>query len=310
MTEAVSTRDGFGQGLLREAERRDDFVVVDADLAKSTRGGWFRDEFPDRWFNMGIAEQDMFATAAGLAENDRPVFANTFAVFTGRGFEQIRQQIARPKRNVTVVGSHAGVITGKDGESAQAVEDISLYRGLPNMRVISPSDAVEANTFVTKLAADDDPAYLRLVRESVPVLHDDDHDPEIGSGEIMRDGDDVAVIAHGAMVQQALSAADLLEERGIDARVINMATIKPLDRELVVDTAERTGAIVTAEDHNVIGGLGSAVAEVVAEEHPTAMARVGLDDQFGTSGDGPELYEHFGLTGSAIAAEATDLIDQ
>jgi transketolase len=149
-----------------------------------------------------------------------------------------------------------------------------------------------------------------LVRARTPVLHDDDHDPEIGSGEIMRDGDDVAVIAHGAMVQQALSAADLLEERGIDARVINMATIKPLDRELVVDTAERTGAIVTAEDHNVIGGLGSAVAEVVAEEHPTAMARVGLDDQFGTSGDGPELYEHFGLTGSAIAAEATDLIDQ
>jgi transketolase len=310
MTASESTRNGFGEGLLREADERDDFVVIDADLAKSTRGGWFRDEFPDRWLNVGISEQDMFATAAGLAEGDRPIFANTFAIFTERGFEQIRQQIARPKRNVTVVGSHAGVITGKDGASAQAVEDISLYRGLPNMRVLSPADAVEANRLVTKLADDDDPAYLRLVRARTPVLHDDDHDPEIGKGEVMRDGDDVTLIAHGAMVHRALAAADVLEDRGIDARVVNMATIKPLDRQLVVDAAESTGAIVTAEDHNVIGGLGSAVAEVLVEEHPTRMARVGIDDEFGASGDGDELYEHFGLTGTEIAANATDLIDQ
>jgi transketolase len=308
MKDAISTRDGFGNGLLREAEEREDFVVMDADLAKSTRGGWFRDEYPDRWYNMGISEQDLFATAAGLAADGRPIFANTFAIFAERGFEQIRQQIARPKRNVTVVGSHAGVITGKDGASAQAIEDISLYRGLPNMRVISPADAVEANQFVTKLADDNVPAYLRLVRESIPVLHDDDYEPEVGRGEVMREGDDVTVMAHGAMVHQALKAADELKERDISARVINMATIKPLDRELVVESAQKTDAIVTAEDHNIIGGLGSAVAEVLAEEHPTKMARVGIDDHFGLSGNGLELYEHFGLTGSDIAAKATELI--
>lgn len=308
MTETVSTRNGFGNGLLREAEERDDFVVMDADLAKSTRGGWFRDEYPDRWFNMGIAEQDLFATAAGLAADGRPVFANTFAIFSQRGFEQIRQQIARPNRNVTVVGSHAGVLTGKDGASAQAIADISVYRGLPNMRIVSPSDAVEANKFVTKLAGDDDPAYLRLVRESIPVLHDDDHEPEIGRGELMRDGDDVTLIAHGAMVHRALEAADILEEQGVSARVINMATIKPLDREMIVEAAESTDGIVVAEDHNVIGGLGSAVAEVLAEEHPTRMGRVGIDDHFGASGDGFELYEHFGLTASNIAANANTLV--
>lgn len=308
MTDSVSTRNGFGNGLLREAQEREDFVVMDADLAKSTRGGWFRDEYPDRWFNMGISEQDLFATAAGLAADGRPIFANTFAIFAERGIEQIRQQIARPSRNVTVVGSHAGVITGKDGASAQAIEDISMYRGLPNMRVISPADAVEANKLVTKLADDDDPAYLRLVRESIPVLHDEDHEPEIGRGEVMTDGDDVTVIAHGALVHQALEAADVLEEQGISARVINMATIKPLDRELVVESAQKTDAIVTAEDHNIIGGLGSAVAEVLAEEHPTKMARVGIDDHFGVSGDGLELYKHFGLTGSDIAEKATELI--
>jgi transketolase len=307
-SERVSTRNGFGNGLLREAKEREDFVVMDADLAKSTRGGWFRDEYPDRWFNMGIAEQDMFATAAGIASTGRPVFANTFAIFSQRGFEQIRQQIARPKRNVTVVGSHAGVITGKDGASAQTVEDISVYRGLPNMRVLSPADAVEANRLVSLLAEDDDPAYLRLVRESIPVVHDEGYQPEIGAAEILREGADVTLIAHGALVHQALEAADILNDEGIDARVLNMTTIKPLDREAVVEAARDTGAVVTAEDHNVIGGLGSAVAEVLAEEYPTKMARVGIEDQFGVSGDGLELYEHFGLTGKSIAAKATNII--
>ena len=307
-SERVSTRNGFGNGLLREAEEREDFVVMDADLAKSTRGGWFRDEYPERWFNMGIAEQDMFATAAGIASEGRPVFANTFAIFAQRGFEQIRQQIARPNQNVTVVGSHAGVITGQDGASAQAIEDLSVYRGLPNMRVISPADAVEANKLVTKLAADDDPAYLRLVRESSPVVHDEDYEPEIGKGEVLREGEDVTLIAHGALVHQALEAADVLEEEGVDARVINMSTIKPLDTDLVIEAAEETGAIVTAEDHNVIGGLGSAVAEVLAEERPTPMTRIGIEDHFGISGDGLELYDYFGFTGPDIAEEALDLL--
>jgi transketolase len=308
MSETLSTRNGFGNGLLREAEEREDFIVIDADLAKSTRGGWFRDEYPDRWYNMGISEQDMFATAAGIADTGRPVFANTFAIFAERGFEQIRQQIARPSQNVTVVGSHAGVITGEDGTSAQAIEDISMYRGLPNMRVISPADATQANKFVTELADDDDPAYLRLVREDIPVLYDDDHQPEVGRGDILAEGEDVTVIAHGAMVHQALEAADILAEQDVSAQVINMATIKPIDRSLVLEAAEETGAVVTAEDHNIIGGLGSAVAEVLAEEHPTPMTRVGIDDHFGVSGGGLELYEHFGLTGSDIAAAANELL--
>jgi len=309
MSEKVSTRNGFGNGLLREAEEREDFVVMDADLAKSTRGGWFRDEYPERWYNMGIAEQDMFATAAGIASTGRPVFANTFAIFSERGFEQVRQQIARPKRNVTVVGSHAGVITGEDGPSAQAIEDIAAYRGLPNMRVISPADAVEANALVTALADDDEPAYLRLVRESIPTIHDaEDYEPRIGEGEVLRDGSDVTLIAHGAMVHVVQAAAEVLAEDGIDARVINMSTIKPLDEDLVVEAAEETGAVLTAEDHNVIGGLGGAVAEVLAEQCPTPMKRIGVEDEFGTSGNGLDLYEYYGFTGEDIAESAKDLL--
>ncbi len=309
MSESVSTRNGFGNGLLREAEERTDFVVMDADLAKSTRGGWFRDEYPDRWFNMGISEQDMFATAAGIASTGRPVFANTFAIFSQRGFEQIRQQIARPSRNVTVVGSHAGVITGQDGTSAQTVEDISVYRGLPNMRVVSPSDAVEARKFVSVLAAADKPAYLRLVRESIPVLYDEaDYEPEVGRGDVLQDGEDVTLIAHGAMVHKALEAADLLAASDISARVINMSTIKPLDREVVLEAASETQAIVTAEDHNIIGGLGSAVAEVLTEERPTKMARVGIEDTFGRTGKPDKLYEYFGLTSQDVAETAKELL--
>ncbi|MFW5949764.1 MAG: transketolase family protein [archaeon] len=308
MSERISTRNGFGNGLLREAEERDDFVVIDADLAKSTRGGWFRDEYPERWYNMGISEQDMFATAAGIAETGRPVFANTFAIFAERGFEQIRQQIARPKRNVTVVGSHAGVITGEDGASAQAIEDISVYRALPNMRIISPADAVEADKLVSALAADEEPAYLRLERESIPVIHDEDYEPEIGTGEVLREGSDVTLMAHGAMVHVVQDAAEMLADQGVDARVINMATIKPLDEEVVVEAARETGAILTAEDHNVIGGLGSAVAEVLAEQRPTPLDRIGIEDEFGISGGGLELYDHYGFTGENVAETAKQLL--
>ena len=307
--ESVSTRNGFGNGLLREAEKREDFVVMDADLSKSTRGSWFRDEYPDQWFNMGISEQDMFATAAGIASTGRPVFANTFAIFAQRGFEQIRQQIARPKRNVTVVGSHAGIITGQDGASAQAIEDISTYRGLPNMRIISPADAVEANRYVSVLANDEDPAYLRLVRQDIPQFYKGtDYEPEVGCGDILQDGKDVTLIAHGAMVCEALKAAEILDDEDIGARVINMSSIKPLDREMVLEAAKDTGAIVTAEDHNVVGGLGSAVAKALSEERSARVARVGVDDEFGLTGTPDELYDHFGLTGSDIADEATELI--
>ena len=308
MSESLSTRNGFGNGLLRAAKEREDFVVMDADLAKSTRGGWFRDEHPERWFNMGISEQDMFATAAGIASTGRPVFANTFAIFAQRGFEQIRQQIARGNQNVTVVGSHAGVITGQDGASAQAIEDISAYRGLPNMRVFSPADAVEANKFVSVLADDDDPAYLRLVREDIPVLHDEEHEPEIGKGEVLRDGADVTLVAHGAMVHKALAAAEDLAAQDVSAQVINMSSIKPLDRDLVLKSARDTGAVVTAEDHNVIGGLGSAVAETLSGDPSAKLARVGIEDEFGLTGTPEQLYKHFGLTSADIAETAMEIL--
>jgi len=308
ISDTLSTRNGFGNGLLRAAEEREDFVVMDADLAKSTRGGWFRDEYPERWFNMGISEQDMFATAAGLASTGRPVFANTFAIFAQRGFDQIRQQIARGKRNVTVVGSHAGVITGQDGASAQAIEDISIYRGLPNMRVFSPADAVEANRLVSVLAEDNDPAYLRLVRDDIPILHDKEYKPKAGTGEVLREGSDVTLIAHGAMVHRALAAAEDLAEQGVSARVINMFCIKPLDSDLVLDAAKKTGAVVTAEDHNVIGGLGSAVAETLSGEQSVTVARVGVNDEFGLTGRPEQLYEHFGLTSVNIAEAAMEVL--
>lgn len=309
MADMVSTRDGFGNALLETAEDREDFVVFDADLAKSTRGGWFRDEHPDRWFNMGISEQDMFATAAGVADTGRPVFANTFAIFSQRGFEQIRQQIARPNQNVTVVGSHAGTITGLDGTSAQAIEDISAYRGLPNMSVVSPADAEEAKHFVELLPDTDGPTYLRLVRESIPVLYDDhDCETDLGKGDVLEGGDDVSIIAHGAAVKEALEAADILADEDVSAQVINMSSIKPLDEDLVLDAAEQTGAVVTVEDHNVIGGLGSAVAEVLSEQRPTKMKRVGVDDEFGKTGSGEELYDYFGLSAEHVAEHATDLL--
>ncbi|MDY6775370.1 MAG: transketolase family protein [Halobacteria archaeon] len=304
----LPTRNGYGYGLVELGREREDVVALDADLAGSTRGAWFKDENPDRWFNMGIAEQDMMVTAAGMASTGKTAFASTFAIFTERGFEQVRNQIARNDLNVTVAGSHAGLITGQDGESAQAIEDVSIYRTLPNMKVISPGDAVEAEKYVEKIADDDSPVYFRLIREDVPVVFDDDHDPEIGEGTVMRDGDDVTVIAHGAMLHEAIEAGEKLADEGIDARVINMPSIKPLDDDLVVEAAEETQGIVTAEDHSVIGGLGSAVAETVTERCPVPIRRVGVDDTFGESGLPDELYEAYGLTAEDIVESAKELL--
>lgn len=303
-------RNGYGHGLLKAGREHEDIVALDADLAGSTRSQWFGKENPDRFFQMGISEQDMMVTAAGMASAGKHPFASTFAIFSERGFEPIRNSIARPNMNVKIVGSHGGVLTGQDGSSAQCIEDVAIYRSLPNMTVLCPSDCVESEAATLALAEHEGPAYMRTTRHKVPIHHDEDMTFEIGKGEILREGEDVALVGTGAMTSRAMKAAEALEEKGISALVANMPTIKPIDRDLVAEISQRTGHVVTCEDHNVIGGLGSAVAEALAETRPAKMARVGVDDHFGKSGTPDELYEAFGLTPDHIVEEAEGLVGQ
>lgn len=303
-------RNGYGHGLLRIADDYTDVVVLDADLGQSTRGAWFGERYPDRWFNVGISEQDMMVTAAGLASTGKTAFANTFAVFSLRGVEQVRNAIARPELDVTVVGSHGGLATGPDGASAQAVEDIAVYRSLPNVTVVSPGDAVEAAKFVRILADRPGPAYLRLVREPTPVVFDESHTPAVGRGTVMQSGEDVTIVTHGALLHVAMDAGDTLTERGVDARVIHMPSIKPLDEELLLAAARETGAVITAEDHSVVGGLGGAVSECLSARSPTPVRRVGIDDEFGESGTPSTLYEKYDLTAETIVRETTALLSE
>ena len=304
----VATRDGFGKALLKCGKENKNIVSVEADLGKSTRSNLFAKEFPERNFNVGIAEQNMMLVAAGLASCGKIPFASTFAIFSERGFEQIRTSIARRNANVKIVGSHAGLLTGEDGSSAQATEDIAIYRSLPNMAVVSPADAVEAEKATIALIQYKGPAYLRLTREKVPVIFDDNHKFELGKGQLLRGGKDAAVIATGPLVAEALEAHEILKKEGISLRVINMPTIKPIDDKLIVKAAKETKGIITAEDHNIIGGLGSAVAEVLAEKSPSRMVRIGMNDVFGESGKPYELYEKYGLTSKHIAKEARQLL--
>lgn len=306
--ETLPIRNGYGNGLLKIGETHPDVVVLDADLGQSTRGAWFGEEYPERWFNMGISEQDMLVTAAGLASSGKTAFAGTFATFSLRGVEQVRNAIARPEIDVIVVGSHGGLATGPDGASAQAIEDIAVYRSLPNMTVVSPGDAVEASQYVRLLAERSGPAYLRLVREPTPVMFDHSHQPAIGRGTVMRDGTDLTIVTHGALLHRAVRASDRLAEGDIDARVVHMPTIKPLDEELLLESATETERIVTVEDHSVIGGLGGAVSELLSEACPVPVRRVGVDDVFGESGDPERLYEKYGLTTDAIVREVRNLL--
>lgn len=289
-------RNGYGAGLLAIA---DDYevVVLDADLGASTRGAWFAEAYPDRHFDVGIAEQDLVVTAAGMAATGLTAFAGTFATFSLRGFEQIRNAVARPEMDVTIVGSHGGVATGPDGASAQAIEDLAAYRSLPNMVVVSPGDAREAAAFVELLADRTGPAYLRLVRRPTPIHTD--HDPEIGQARVLREGSDLTLATHGATLGPTLRAATRL---AADARVVHSPTIKPLDEPTFRAAARETSRIVTIEDHSVIGGLGGAVAETLSDA-ATPIVRIGIDDTFGESGDPGTLYEKHGLTAAAIARE-------
>ncbi len=298
--DAAPTRNGYGNGLLELGRQDPDVVALDADLAGSTRSAWFQKEFPERFFQMGIAEQDMIVTAAGMASAGKKPFVSTFAIFGERGFEQTRNAICRPNLNVKIAGSHGGLLTGPDGSSAQAIEDVAVYRALPNMRVVVPADAWQAEQALYALAEEEGPAYIKLTRANVPTIFDPDDTFELGQSPTLADGDDATIIACGSMLSRALTASELLREEGVEARVVNVATIKPIDRETVARCARETGAIVTAEDHNIYGGLGSAVAEVIAEEAPAFLERVGVEDTFGESGAPQDLYEKYGLTSADI----------
>ena len=308
MADKIATREAYGNALAELGEKYD-FVVLDADLAAATKTGTFKKKFPERFFDCGIAEGNMMTVAAGLAAAGKTPFASTFAMFAaGRAFEQIRNSIGYPHLNVKIGATHAGITVGEDGATHQCLEDIATMRTIPGMTIINPADATEARLAVEAALNFDGPVYLRFGRLAVPVMFDGDYKFEIGKGVQLADGNDVTIIATGIMVDMALKAKDMLAAEGISARVINIHTIKPLDEEIVVKAAMETGAIVTAEEHNVIGGLGGAVAETVCEKCPVPVVRVGVEDKFGHSGKVPALLEMYGLTPENIVEKAKKAI--
>lgn len=304
-----ATRDSYGAALVELAEEFPDLVVLDADLAAATKTGGFKKAYPDRFFDCGIAEGNMIGVAAGLAAAGKKVFASSFAMFAaGRAFEQVRNSIGYPHLNVKIGATHAGISVGEDGATHQCNEDIALMRTIPGMTIINPADDVEARQAVRAALEMQGPVYLRFGRLAVPVLFDDSYRFQIGKGVQMVEGQDVTIIATGLLVNEAVHAAELLKNEGIAARVINMATIKPIDREIIVNAAKETGAIVTAEEHNIIGGLGSAVTEVVCETVPVPVVRLGVNDTFGKSGPAVELLKIFGLTAENLVVKAKEAL--
>ena len=305
----VATRVGYGEALVELGNKRSDFLVMDADLAAATQTGKFKAAFPERFYNCGIAEQNMMSIAAGIAATGRRIIVSSFAMFaSGRAFEQIRNSICYPKLPVIIGATHGGISVGEDGATHQCLEDIALMRTLPNMTVINPADAVEAKKALFAAIEHDGPVYMRFGRYAVPVIFDDDYEFKIGKANVLRDGKDVSIIATGLMVDEAMKAYDLLKAEGISARVINMATIKPLDSEAVIAAAKETGAIVTAEEHSVIGGLGSAVSETVCENCPVPVLKLGVYDKFGFSGPAGKLLDMFGLRAENIVEKVKEAI--
>ena len=299
--EKKSTRVAYGETLVKLGKINKDVVVLEADLSKSTMTAYFQKEFPERHINVGIAEADMIATAAGIATTGKIPFASTFAHFAaGRAFDQIRNSVAYPHLNVKICPTHAGVSLGEDGGSHQSVEDVALMRAIPGMVVLSPADAVETEKMIFAAAEYEGPVYVRLGRLNIPVLFDEDYTFEIGKAVTLTQGDDVAILATGLMVSEALKAEKLLEEKGIKARVINVSTIKPLDTEIVLKAAKECKFIVTSEEHSVIGGLGSAVSEYLSEVHPAKVIKHGIQDIFGQSADGETMLTNYGLRAKNI----------
>lgn len=305
----LPSRDGYGHGLLELGATNPDVVVLDADLAKSTRSDWFAAKYPERFFDMGIAEQDMVGTAAGLALGGKIPFATTYGVFlAGRAWDQIRTTVCYADLNVKIAGNHGGISVGADGATHQALEDIALMRVLPRMTVIVPCDAVEAQKATIAAAAVYGPCFLRFAREATPVFTAEDDKFEIGKANVLREGADATVIACGPIVYEALLAHEALLAKGIAVRVINMHTVKPLDEAAVLKAAAETGAIVTAEEHQICGGLGGAVAELLVRNAPVPVAMVGVRDTFGESGTPEELAVRYGLTAADIVAAVTEVL--
>ena len=303
----MATRDGYGKGLVELGAMYPNVVVLDADLAGSTKTGMFQKAYPNRHFNCGIAEGNMMCVAAGLASTGLVPFASSFAMFAaGRAFEQIRNSIGYPALNVKIGATHGGISVGEDGASHQCCEDFALMRSIPGMVVISPADAVEAEAAVKAAYLHQGPVYLRFGRLAVPVFHEEGFEFKIGKGEIMRDGTDVAIIANGLLVYEAVQAGEKLAEAGINAMIINMSTIKPLDEELVLEAARKCGRIITCEEHSVVGGLGEAVCSLLSEKLPTPVKRIGVQDVFGESGPANALLKAYGLTAENIVAVAKD----
>lgn len=308
---AMATRDAYGETLLELGQKRKDIVVLDADLSGSTKTGKFAKAFPNRFYNIGIAEQDMIGTAAGLALSGKLPFASTFAVFeTGRAWEQIRQTICYSNLNVKLVATHGGISVGEDGASHQATEDIALMRVLPNMTVIVPADALETKQVIHAIADFCGPVYVRLGRSKVPAVMPDDYQFRIGKAFIFAMGRDVNIVAIGIMVSIALEAAKILTREGIDTGVVNMATVKPLDTKTLLKVAKICKLIVTAEEHSIVGGLGGAVSEFLSENHPAHTRRIGLRDAFGCSGKPEELMKHYGLTADDIVKTVKETLKQ
>ncbi|MED5258189.1 MAG: transketolase C-terminal domain-containing protein [Candidatus Thermoplasmatota archaeon] len=306
-----ASRDGYGRGLLRLSDDPR-VVVLEADLGKSTKSCHFREKFPERTVSMGIAEQNMMLVAAGMAASGKVPFASTFAIFTERAFEQVRNGIARPGLDVHICGSHGGIHTGTDGSSAQSIEDLSIYRSIPKMTVIHPCDDLSAEELTVQLLEFGGPSYMRTARNKTPRMYDDQNklDLRIGVGSVLEEGSDVAIIACGVMVEQARNASSILAEEGIDCTVVDMHTIKPLDTELLSKVANTCGCFVSAEDHSVIGGLGGAISEWLSTNKPAPLEMVGVMDRFGESGDSAEIMEEVGLTSEAICQAARKSINR
>ena len=303
----LATREAYGN-TLAELKDNENVVVLEADLGHATKSLKFKEVCPQRFFNMGIAEADMIGTAAGLAACGKVPFASTFSVFaTGRAFDQVRNSVCYPNLNVKIVGTHAGITVGEDGGTHQAIEDIALMCSLPNMSIVVPSDDVEARAAVLAAAAYKGPMYLRMARVASPTYHNDSYVFTLGKGEIIREGSDLTIIACGLTVMKAMEAAEQLAKEGVSVRVINMHTIKPLDHKLVIESAEKTGKIITVEEANILGGLGSAVCETVSEYCPVPVKRIGVRDIFGKSGNPDKLLQEYGLTAEHIIEEARKL---
>lgn len=305
----MGTRDVYGEMLVELGRERSDIVVLEADLSGSTMTKFFAKEFPDRFFNMGISEQDMIGTAAGLALAGKIPFASSFAIFaSGRAWEQVRQAVAYPALNVKIVASHGGICVGEDGASHQMLEDFALMRVIPNMHVIVPADGMEMREIMRTAVVTEGPFYIRTSRMKFPVIYPEGAGFRIGKGSVLRRGADVSIMAVGIMVSEALKAAEALAKKGISATVVNMSTLKPIDEGLIVECARQTGAIVTAEEHSVIGGLGSAVSAVTAEHCPVPVRMVGINDRFGMSGKSEELLACYGLQAPDIVAAVGEVL--